>query len=336
MSKRQKLSFFHFEGLPDEIILKIFSLLDIKGVLHCGQVSKRLRDISNDQCLWSKLNLSGREVPYGFIEKAVQNGCEYLNLGSSLVHGGEKSEVPWKLKYLEMSQSELYDYDLNPEVPEGVLQNCHFLQKLALDYVTLNSCEIEQICQNGETLRILSLEGCNIDFDHRTELVQKLFSKCPQLTELNLNKGVGVSPILAKNIFFDNPQICALVDNLTPNILKLNLGLQHHIKDEHVNSLVHRCNKITELDLSATLITKDSIESIVRHLNSLEKLDLNFTDIDLSKILLLKSIPTLKILHCFYGSENTEKIKNLKQQLPHISVNDYCSNAKLHSLFSQN
>jgi hypothetical protein len=89
MSKSQKLSFFHIEGLPDEIILKIFSLLDIKGVLQCGQVSKRLRDISNDQCLWSKLNLYGRVVPYGFIEKAVQNGCEYLNLGFSCVHKGK-------------------------------------------------------------------------------------------------------------------------------------------------------------------------------------------------------------------------------------------------------
>jgi hypothetical protein len=267
------------------------------------------------------LNLSGREVPYGFIEKAVQNGCEYLNLGYGLVLGGKKSEVPWKLKYLEMSQSELYDYDLNPEVPEGVLQNCHFLQKLALDYVALNSCEIEQICQNGETLNILSLEGCNIDFDHRTELVQKLFSKCPQLTELNLNKGVGVSPILGNSIL-DDSQICALVDNLTPNILKLNLGIQPHIRDEHVNSLVQRCNKITELDLSRTSITNDSIESIIKHLNSLEKLDLNFTDIDLSKILLLRSIPTLKVLHCFHGPVNTEKIKNLKLKLPHISVNE--------------
>ena len=102
MSKRQKLSFFYFEGLPDEIILKIFSLLDIKGVLQCGQVSKRLRDISNDQCLWSKLNLSGRRVPYGFIEKAAKNGCEYLNLGFSFVHGEgiEKAGDPWKLKYI--------------------------------------------------------------------------------------------------------------------------------------------------------------------------------------------------------------------------------------------
>ena len=99
MSKRQRLSFFHFEGLPDEILLKIFSLLDIKGVLRCGQVSNRLRDISNDQSLWLKLNLSEREVPFDFIAKAVENGCEYLNLHSSWVTGVRKLEMPWKLKY---------------------------------------------------------------------------------------------------------------------------------------------------------------------------------------------------------------------------------------------
>ena len=80
MSKRQKMSFFYFEDLPDEILLNIFSFLNLKGVLQCGQVSKRLRAISEDQSLWLKLNLYGREVPYGFIEKAIQNGCEYLNL----------------------------------------------------------------------------------------------------------------------------------------------------------------------------------------------------------------------------------------------------------------
>ena len=100
LSKRQKFSIFHLEDLPDEILLKIVSFLNIKGVLQCGKVSKRLRAVSNDQCLWLKLNLSGREIPYGFIEKAIQNGCEYLNLRLSCVKGGEKSEVPWKLKYL--------------------------------------------------------------------------------------------------------------------------------------------------------------------------------------------------------------------------------------------
>ena len=325
MSKRQKLSFFYFEGLPDEILLKIFSLLDIKGVLQCGQVSKRLRDISNDHSLWSMLNLSGRQVPYGFIEKAVKNGCEYLNLGVSFVHGGggKKTGDPWKLKYLEMSQSDEQD-ECAQEVPEGVLQNCHFLQKLAVDNLTLYSREIEQICQNGKTLRVLSLQGCNIEFDVQIDLFQKLFTTCSQLTELNCNY-----TLLQQTNKNKYPHVCALVNNLTPNILKLSLGNQKDVEDEHVNTLVQRCNKITELDLSGTSITNDSIESIVKHLTSLEKLDVDFTNIDVPSILQLKSIPTLKILryyhyHYDYGQEkeNTEKINNLKLQLPHISINE--------------
>ena len=297
----------------------------IKGVLQCGQVSQRLRAISNDQCLWSKLNLSERKVPYGFIEKAVQNGCEYLNLGFGLVHGGKKAEVPWKLKYLEMSQSAHGWSEYALEWPERVLQNCHFLQKLAVDYFILDSCAIEQICQNGETLRILSLRGCTIDFEHRTELIQKLFTKCSQLTELNIYKGFGSSPRIANNFLLD-AHICSLVDNLTPNILKLNFAFQRCIQDKHVDSLVRRCNNITELDLSRTSITNDSIESIVKNLNSLEKLNLRCTKIDFSTILQLKSIPTLKILNYFhgdgYGDGNGEKIKNLKLQLPNITINE--------------
>jgi hypothetical protein len=175
MSKRQKMSFFYFEDLPDEILLNIFSFLNLKGVLQCGQVSKRLRAISNDQCLWLKLNLHGQEVPYGVIEKAIQNGCEYLNLGYSCVYGGKKSEVPWKLKYLEISQDDNLEWV--PGLPKGVIENCHFLQKLAVDNFKLDSNEIEQICQNGETLQILSLEGCNIDgAGHQTSSWPATFS----------------------------------------------------------------------------------------------------------------------------------------------------------------
>ena len=54
-SSSTTMSFFHLEGLPDEILLEIFSLLDIRGVLQCGQVSNRLRAISNDKLLWQKV-----------------------------------------------------------------------------------------------------------------------------------------------------------------------------------------------------------------------------------------------------------------------------------------
>ena len=306
MSKRQKLSFFHLESLPDEILLNIFSLLDIKGVFQCGQVSKRLRAISNDQSLWSKLNLFEREVPYGFIEKALQNGCEYLNLRCSSVNGSKKSNMPWKLKYLDISQ----------HVPEGVLQNCHSLEKLAVENVKLMPHDIYQICQNGKTLGILSL-GQSIlpPICNRTILIQKLFTKCHQLTEVNMVRCLSSAGLRY-------PHVCALVDNLTPNILKLDLGYQNSVDDTHVNTLVQRCNKITELNLSDTSITNDSVKSIVNHLNSLENLSVCRTNIDFSTLLQLKSMATLKVLHCFgHGEKDTENIKNLKLQLPHISIN---------------
>ena len=323
MSKRQKLSFIYFEDLPDEILLNIFSFLDIKGVLQCGQVSKRLRTISNDQCLWSKLNLFGMKVPYGIIEKAVQNGCEYLNLGFNCVYGGKKSEVPWKLKYLAISQSD--DRKLDPEVPKGVIENCQSLQKLAIHNFILDSNEIDQICQNGETLQILSLEGC---ITLQSELIEKLFTKCPQLTELNIRKGRGGRFCFYNSILFDS-HACALVESLTPDILKLNLASQKYITDEHVDTLVRRCNKITELDLSGTKITNDSVGSIVKHLNCLEKLNVRYTNIDFSTLLQLKSIPTLKSLHfdrLIRSKEDTEAIKKIKLQLPHISINEGYTN----------
>ena len=75
MSKRPKFSFVQLEDLPDEVILKICSFMDIREILKCGQVSKRIRAISKDESLWLKLNFSVGYVPYAFLEKAVENGC---------------------------------------------------------------------------------------------------------------------------------------------------------------------------------------------------------------------------------------------------------------------
>ena len=260
--------------------------------------------------LWLKLNLIGRDVPFDFIEKAVKNGCEYLNLRLSQVTEVKKSDFQWKLKYLNVSCGDM----------AGVLQNCYFLQKLASDYLTINSDEIDHICQNGNTLQVLSLACCNIDYHHRTELIKKLLTSCPQLTEFN-----------------SNLSDCALVENLPANILKLDLSSQG-VNDKHVKTLVTRCNKITELNLRFTEITNDSLESIIEHLNVLEKLDVPYTNVDFFMLRQLKGIPTLKVLRCFtLKKDDTEKIKNLKLQLPHVSINEeylhiarpYCRDCKV-------
>ena len=156
MEKHQKLSSYQLDDLPDEVILNILGFLNIKELLLCGQVSKRLRAIANDESLWLKLNLYERKVPYDLIEKAAENGCQYLSLSRCYIIGlTGKSKTSFKLKYLNVSY-----------VPKGVqklVQNCSALQKLSVAGLTLDSDDIQYICQNSKTLQVLDLDNCKFD-----------------------------------------------------------------------------------------------------------------------------------------------------------------------------
>ena len=158
MAKRQKLSFVELDDLPDEIILKMFTFLDIREILKCGQVSQRIRAISNDESLWLQLNFFKGYVPYELLEKAAENGCRYLSVAAACLYDGENSKMPSNLKYLEMSQHEYERY----EVPPGLLKNCHSLEKLAMENVTLDSKHVKLIGKNGQTLKVLNLADVHL------------------------------------------------------------------------------------------------------------------------------------------------------------------------------
>ena len=91
-----------------------------------------------------------------------------------------------------------------------------------------------------------------------------------------------------------------------------------------MKALAKRCNKITELDLSHTSITKDSVDSIVSYLSlSLEKLDLSYTKIDSTELLQLRSVETLKVLHCLNKIQGPRELEEyLRKNLPQVSINN--------------
>ena len=309
MAKRLKLSFVELDDLPDEIILKIFTFLDIREILKCGQVSQRIRAISNDECLWLKLNFYEGHVSYELLEKAVENGCKYLSLAFASLYGGENSKMPLNLKYLEMSQ----DSDNEPgHVHEGLLKNCHSLQKLAMENLVLKTEDFRQIGKNGTTLKVLNLAdiGLLTPYSNRTKTIKNLFKRCVELIELNFS-----------NSWFDESELfTAIAYNLTPKIMKVDLSSNLNLEDRHVMTLVERCKKITELDLSFTSITNDCVDSIATHLNSsLEKLDVSHTKIDSTALLELKSVGTLKVLRC--SVKNIKKRRNLRKNLPQVIIN---------------
>ena len=318
MAKRQKLSFVELDDMPDEIMLKIFTFLDIREILKCGQVSQRIRAISNDESLWLKLNFYEGHVPYELLEKAVENGCKYLSLAFATLYDGENSKMPLNLKYLEMSQ----DSDNEPgnfhEVHEGLLKNCHSLQKLAMENLVLKTEDVRQIGKNGTTLKVLNLAdiGLSTPYPNRTKTIKKLFKRCVELIELNFS---NTGPWDRESALF-----AAIAYNLTPKILKVDFSMNKNLKDRHVEALVKRCNNITELDLSFTSITNDCVNSIATYLNSsLEKLDVSYTKIDSTELLQLRSVGTLKVLHCFYKIASPRVHEEyLRKNLPQVSINN--------------
>ena len=120
-----------------------------------------------------------------------------------------------------------------------MVQNCSSLQKLSVAAFPLDSDDIQYICQNGQTLQVLDIAGCDIEPCNLTHLMQDLIRNCAHLTEHNIFGD------FARNILRVS-HIQALVDNLTPTILKIDLSYQRRggYTIFTFRQLVERCNKI--------------------------------------------------------------------------------------------
>jgi hypothetical protein len=120
--------------------------------------------------------------------------------------------------------------------------------------------------------------------------LQEIIKSCQELKEVNLT---FVAHSLSENLSYEDLEF--LAENISPNVEELNLsGLD--VKDDHVETLLRRCNKIKVLSLEATLITDYSVMNIRRYLNqTLEELSLahfgEFGVISFTGFLELKTMP---------------------------------------------
>ena len=315
-----------FEELPNELLLKILSFLEITNLLKCSQASKRIRIICYDDSLWQKINLSKKRVPTEFLQKVIGYGCKSLNLNEAKIVGTLRLE----------NESQLTDLDLSgcsatSIVFEELLRSCHHLQKLTftqvLDFNTLSAVT----SQNGKTLQVLNcwlglkVIGGWSAYNLSLPSIRSIIENCTELKELNFWNGViyesedtdyscGIYP--GSNVDY-------LVNNISPNIEKFSIQERGtEFRDEHIKILVSRCTKLKELRFSSLSITNASLTHIIDHLMStLEKLELDNINIDEKEKLQLKVMPKLKSLICLGYRWEIEH--NLREQLPDISVNGY-------------
>ena len=76
-----------FLDLPDELILEVLRYTEITDVLKCGQVSKRIRTISNDNSLFQTVDLRDKYVKTDLLATVLNKGCKRLNLSDSSIWG---------------------------------------------------------------------------------------------------------------------------------------------------------------------------------------------------------------------------------------------------------
>ena len=221
---------------------------------------------------------------------------------------------------------EITDLDLTWAIlfPEETITNIKFPREIKLESLYLRGFDrlfhirfsyLEMFIQSCEkSLQVLDISSCKkMNF----EAIQLIVSRCLNLTEVDFRE--------LKHTSF----ICK---NLTSNIVKVSLS-STDVSNEDIKTLVSRCNKIQELDISNTYVAIDAVvDEIILHLSStLEKFTLTMCS---SKFSLFKlcSMPKLKNLWItpeyvngvdIYKSEMERMISDSdkwKKQFPNVVI----------------
>ena len=328
------------QDLPDELLLKILSFSETKDLIGCGQLSKRIRRISHDSTLWMTANLDKKIVKSELLEVILRKGCRTLNLSCSTILGSLSSNIKSQLTILKLSQLNAAWSDTGRHVLEGLLSSCCSLQHLVMENVYLTYKMADSICKNGKTLQILNLSHSSLVeiSSYSNNYLQEIIKCCPELKEVDLAHQMESGGLTPRDLEL-------LVRNIPPKIEKLNL-CNSMIYDNHIKSLLSRCNEIKALSLEATCITDDSLKTIRQHLNlTLEELSLGPDDrdtislepyernmvirkarqanpprISFAGFLELKFMPRLEILNLYYKKDDSEEIQNLRQHLPNLMI----------------
>ena len=177
---------------PDEIILKMFSSLDLKDLLNCGQVSKRFRSISHDEFLWQRIDLTGTSVSAAFIQFILDRGCKHLDLSNSCA------------------------LDFNSI--QHIFNNCVQLTELNLVESTNISIKESSFLFKSRTPQLEKVEICILYNEDPGEHVKILLERCNQLEELHLKYYVPIIDGAMTNMIVEG-----LKNSQYLNTLELNL-----------------------------------------------------------------------------------------------------------------
>ena len=250
----------NFRDLSDELVLKVLGYSETKHLITYGQVSKRFRRISLDGTLWVTANLVKKIVKTELLELLFSRGCKSLNISNSTIVGCFSSSTKSQLKALDLSQPawtgtlsgrQAYCKE-TIDVIETLLSLCCSLQELNMEGLLLTPKMAASICKNGKTLQVLNLNFRsdflyepswyepvlnNTDYTVLNGNFQAIIKCCQELKEVDLAYGNDSPQLTEDDLEF-------LANNISPNVVKLNLGHQD-VEDDHVKILLTLISLIT-------------------------------------------------------------------------------------------
>ncbi|XP_037948918.1 S-phase kinase-associated protein 2 isoform X2 [Teleopsis dalmanni] len=306
----------YFGLMSDEIILQIFKWLSKNSLLNCSIVNQQFNRCARDEMLWARLDLGNRKLRPGAVGHILSRGVVVLRLSQTDICSpifdnnffSKDKNLQNKIQYLDLSLSSIKKPDL-----KQLLAQCKQLKKLSLEFVAVNDDICNSIGQNT------NLEALNLAMSSGIEAwsMRKLMDSLKKLVSLNISWA---------NLSVD--AVTALVTNVTPNILRLNIaGCRKNIFDSHLNTLIKRCTQLLELDLSdCTALTGSAVSNICKS-DMLEYVSLSRCyGIPLASFMELTSLPTLKYLDVF-GMLNDSHMKSMERGFPSISFNKFVNSA---------
>uniref|UniRef100_A0A915MWZ6 F-box domain-containing protein n=1 Tax=Meloidogyne javanica TaxID=6303 RepID=A0A915MWZ6_MELJA len=320
--------------LPTELILRVFSYLDITSLCRCAQVCRSWNKLSMDGSNWMDVDLFlfQREVKTAVVESLAKRCGNFLKVlslkGCENVQDNAMSEGCKRLEELNISWCEqITDLGLF-----YIAKNCNNLKTLfckGLENITSNCFANLEMAE----LRRLSLHSCPNVLD---ETINDIARHCPRLEFLSLSNCKEITDLSLVAISQGCPRLkdieLAGCINLTDagfiqlsknchELERMDLEECLLITDITISNLNNGCPNLLSLSLSHC----ENLTDIASHKDRIQVLELdncpNITDNTLESMKMLQVLERIDLYDCQMITKDA--IKKFKQSRPDVEVHAY-------------
>lgn len=172
--KRSKRENVEILDLSDDVLLYILSYLPTSDLLNLAETCQRLGCIAEDESLWKKIQMVGKQIPVARLRKVLK----YLTAKTvSIKIGGAPGD----------RQS------ITPAILQSFGEKCPNLDELVLEGCDIDAESI-QLTHIPKTAKRLGLRSCNVvNIDPKKSYLYDLENLLPELEELDLTNAAWLS-----------------------------------------------------------------------------------------------------------------------------------------------